>query len=213
LQEIIGDISSENIPLHRRRGKQYLAEIDSIVKVKNFNSSLTYNQVLNTPDKIKWVNAIEKEVNNMNDYGVWDVIDTTSEDKPLNCTWVFKIKPEASNQAKEHKACLCVQGFNKVFGRDYNHTYVPTGKLTSLCLLITFALQNKFQFHQIDVKCAFLNAPIRERITLNPPPVLNVLPGKLLLLKKALYGLKQAPKSWHLTLLSWLLHHEKTIVT
>ena len=107
----------------------------------------------------------------MNDYKVWDVINKNSnEDKPLSCTWVFKIKPEASNQAEEHKARLCVQGFNEVFGRDYNFTYAPTGKLTSLRLLIICDLQNNLKFHQINVKCTFLNAPIRERITLNPPP-------------------------------------------
>jgi hypothetical protein len=117
----------------------------------------------------------------------------------------LKIKPEASNQPQEHKARLCVQGFNEVFSRDYNFTYAPTGKLTSLRLLINFALQNGLKFHQIDVKCAFLNAPIQERITLHPPPGLNIPSNKLLLLKKALYGLKQAPKAWHLTLSSWLL--------
>jgi hypothetical protein len=55
------------------------------------------------------------------------------------------------------------------------------------------------------VKCAFLNAPIRERITLNPPPEIDVPKNSTLLLKKALYVLKQAPKEWHLRLSSWLL--------
>jgi hypothetical protein len=71
--------------------------------------------------------------------------------------------------------------------------------------LITFAAQRGLKFHQIDIKCAFLNASIGERITLNPPPGLNIPPNKLLLLKKALYGLKKAPKAWHLTLSFWLL--------
>ena len=55
------------------------------------------------------------------------------------------------------------------------------------------------------MKCAFLNAPIHKRITLNPPPRINVPPNSLFLLKKALYGLKQAPKEWYLTLSSCLL--------
>jgi hypothetical protein len=194
--EIIGDIDPQNILMHGQRGAElYAAE----------SQSLTYNQVLSSSDKIKWVNAIDKEVDNMKDYKVWDVINKNSEDKPLSCTWVFKIKTEASNQTEKHKARLCVQGFNEVFGCDYNFTYAPTGKLTSLCLLINFALQNNLKFHQINVKCAFLNAPIQERITLNPPPGLKIPNNKLLLLKKALYGLKQAPQAWHFTLSSWLL--------
>jgi hypothetical protein len=74
-------------------------------------------------------------------------------------------------------------------------TFAPMGKLVS----------RKYESDQIDVKCAFLNAPIQERITQNPPPGIDVPSNKVLLLKKALYGLKQAPKEWHLTLLSWLL--------
>jgi hypothetical protein len=141
-----------------------------------------YNKVLNSVDKLKWINAINKEVDNMKSYEVWDEINKSLSDKPLNCTWVFKIKPKASNQKEEHKARLCVQGFNEVFGRDYNQTYAPTRKLSSLQLLMTFALQNNLLFHQIDVNCAFLNALIQEQITLNPPPGLNVPKNKLLLL-------------------------------
>ena len=181
-------------------------EIDSVVKVDSFNnSSLLYNQALKTKDKEKWANAINKEVDNMKSYEVWEIINKTPKNKPLSCTLVFKIKPEALNQKEEHKARLCAQGFNEFFGRYYNHTYAPTGKLSLLRLLTIFALQKNLKFHQIDVKCAFLNTPIRERITLNPPLGLQVPNGKLLLLKKALYGLKQAPKAWHLTLFSWLL--------
>jgi hypothetical protein len=55
-------------------------------------------------EKIKWIEAVNKEVDNMKNYKVWDVIDDNSDDKPLNCTWVLKIKPEASNQPQEHKA-------------------------------------------------------------------------------------------------------------
>jgi hypothetical protein len=126
----------ENILTHCQRGiEQYGAKVEE-------GSTLTYKQVLNPLEKPKWEEAIVKEVNNMMDYEVWDVIDRTPEEKPSSCKWVFKIKPEESNQAKEFKARLCVQGWNKVFGQDYNFTYAPTGKLTSLCLLINFALQH-----------------------------------------------------------------------
>jgi hypothetical protein len=203
LNEIIGDISSENIIHHRQRGvSESFATTACDVDEED---SLTYHQVMMSPDKKKWITALDKEKDNMANYEVWDVIKKTQSDKPLNCTWVCKIKPSTSNQAQEYKARLCVQGFREVFGKDYNSTFAPTGKLVSLRLLIAFVLQHNFQFHQIDVKCAFLNAPIQERITLNPPPGIITPPNSLLLLKKALCGLKQAPKEWHLTLTSWLL--------
>jgi hypothetical protein len=165
--EIIGDVSPENILTHRRRGEpESFAAIASSDKPESFvttaanDDTLTYNQVKNSLKKEDWTVALKKEKYNMADYHVWDVIERSDADKPLNCTWVFKIKPESSNQAQEYKARLCVQGFKEVFGKDYSTTFAPTGKLVSLQLLITFALQRKLKFHQIDVKCAFLNAPI-----------------------------------------------------
>jgi hypothetical protein len=90
---------------------------------------MTYHQVMNSLKKDNWTAALKKETNNMADYHVWDVIEKSDTDKPLNCTWVFKIKPESSNQALEYKARLCVKGFTEVFGKDYNTMFAPTGKL------------------------------------------------------------------------------------
>jgi hypothetical protein len=71
-------------------------------------------------------------------------------------------------------------------------------------MLIVFALKRKLSFHQIDIKSAFLNAPLTEDIFLNPPPGVNIPGNKVLKLKKAMYGLKQAPNAWHRTLTEWL---------
>jgi hypothetical protein len=187
LKEIIGDISSKNIMTHSQRG----------VPAESFNSTLleddtlTYSQVMALSDKDNCMTAVVKEKDNMADYEVWDFIERTPVEKPINCTWVFKIKPESSNQAQEYKAQLCVQGFKEVYGKYYNMMFAPTSKLVSLCLLITFALKHKF--HQIAVKCAFLNAPIRERITFNPPPGIDFPSNQVPLLKKALW-LKKSSK-------------------
>jgi hypothetical protein len=205
--KIVGDVSPENILSHRQWGVPpvLFAVFFECFAVSVNDDTISYNQVMNSSQKREWFDALKKETNNMGDYEVWDVIKRSNEEKPLNCTWVFKIKPRTSNQVEEYKARLCVQGFKEVFGKDFSTTFAPTGKLVSLRLLITFALQRNLKFHQIDVKCAFLNAPIQERITPNPPPGINAPSDLVLLLKKALYGLKQAPKEWHLTLSLWLL--------
>lgn len=78
-------------------------------------------------------------------------------------------------------------------GIDYNITYAPTVKLVSLWLLIVFALSKNLKFHQINIKSAFLNAPLEEEIFLNAPKAVSVPEGHVLKLKKAMYGLKEAP--------------------
>ncbi|MBW0535014.1 hypothetical protein O181_074729 [Austropuccinia psidii MF-1] len=90
-------------------------------------------------------------------------------------------------------------------GIDFGKTYAPTGRLNSLRTLIAFACINKLQFHQIDVKSAFLNAQLKETVYLAIPQGLQLDRQKFCLrLNKAIYGLKQAPLAWYERLKNWL---------
>ena len=56
-----------------------------------------------------------------------------------------------------------------------------------------------WEIHQVDIKSAYLNAPLKETIYMKPPR--GVLKpgqeGKVCCLLKGLYGLKQAGQGWH----------------
>ena len=164
--EISSTISTRNILNHDRRGNP----ISLNLVESYFSEPKYYHQAIHSSESEKWNLAIKKELANMEDHQVWEVREQQPEDKLLNCTWVSKIKKDSDNEAMEYKARLCVQGFNQTEGLDYFTTFAPTGKLTSLRLLMSFALDNNLKFHQIDIKSAFLNAPLSEHILLRPPP-------------------------------------------
>ncbi|MBW0526854.1 hypothetical protein O181_066569 [Austropuccinia psidii MF-1] len=90
-------------------------------------------------------------------------------------------------------------------GVDFHKTYSPTGQLNSLCSLIAMAATRHLQFHQVDVKSAFLNAPFVETVYLAIPQGMSTKKQKYCLkLWKAIYGLKQEPLAWYERLKSWL---------
>ncbi|MBW0478832.1 hypothetical protein O181_018547 [Austropuccinia psidii MF-1] len=137
---------------------------------------------------------------------VWDVVELEPSYKLVGTTWVFKLKRNHLNEVVEHKARLCAQGFTQVQGVDFEKTYSPTGRLNLLCTLIAFAATTGLQFHQIDVKSAFLNAPLSETVFLSIPQGLLQDRRKMCLcLNKAIYGLKQAPLAWYQRLKNWLV--------
>jgi hypothetical protein len=104
------------------------------------------------------------------------------------------------------KARLCAQGFSQVHGVDFSKTFAPTGRLNSLRALISYAAANGLEFHQLDVKTAFLNADLEEDVFLSIPQGINLDKKKQCLrLKKAIYGLKQAPLAWYNRLSKWLV--------
>ncbi|MBW0582504.1 hypothetical protein O181_122219 [Austropuccinia psidii MF-1] len=189
-------------PLHilpyKRRVVAYLSTAD--------DAPATYQSALKSEDKEAWMLAIEKELTTMNNLNVWEVVELRKEYKIVGTTWVFKLKRNHQNTVIEHKARLCAQGFMQTPGIDFDKTYAPTGRLNSLRALIAHAFANNLDFHQIDVKSAFLNAPLRETVYLSILKGLDLNHRQYCLcLKKAIYGLKQAPLAWYTHLKTWLL--------
>jgi hypothetical protein len=80
----------------------------------------------------------------------------------LRTTWVFRTKPGTLSSDERKKARLCIQGFSQIPGIDYDNTFAPTGKYTSLLILLMFAVDKHLPMRQFDVKAAFLYAPLKE---------------------------------------------------
>jgi hypothetical protein len=64
-------------------------------------------------------------------------------------------------------------------------------------MIISLTTQNKWKIYQMDVKSAFLNGILEEKIYVEQHMgyVIKGEEEKILKLKKALYGLKQAPRA------------------
>ncbi|MBW0502777.1 hypothetical protein O181_042492 [Austropuccinia psidii MF-1] len=165
----------------------------------------TYRGALKSVSHLLWQEAIDKELENMHFLKVWEVVDLHEDYKLVGTTWVFKIKRNERNKPIEHKSWLCAQGFMQSMGIDFSKTYAPTGRLNSLRKLVAFACVNKLQFHQIDIKSAFLNAQLKETVYLAVPQGLQLDKQNFCLrLNKAIYRLRQAPLAWYEQLTNWL---------
>ena len=59
-----------------------------------------------------------------------------------------------------YKARYVAKGYSQVEGLDYSETFSPTANLTSLRMLMQLAAQHDLTLNQMDVKAAYLHAPI-----------------------------------------------------
>ncbi|MBW0538635.1 hypothetical protein O181_078350 [Austropuccinia psidii MF-1] len=196
---VCSNVDQRNILSYSRRAGALFTAADDTPK--------TFKAATGGDAKEVWSAAIDKELTSMEKLKVWDVIDLDPSYKLVGTTWVFKTKKNHLNQVVEYKARLCAQGFTQTAGVDFDKTYSPTGRLNSLRTLVAFAATNNLSFHQIDVRSAFLNAPLSETVYLSLPQGLKGDKRKsCLCLNKAIYGLRQAPLAWYERLTCWLLN-------
>ncbi|MBW0480888.1 hypothetical protein O181_020603 [Austropuccinia psidii MF-1] len=86
-------------------------------------------------------------------------------------------------------------------GINYDDVFSPTGRLTSLQLLLTLCHLNKFKIEQMHIKCVFLNSkPDKDLYILQPDGYNSHQPYQYFILNRSLYGLKQSPRCWHIEL-------------
>jgi hypothetical protein len=122
--------------------------------------------------------------------------------KPISSKWVFKTKRNPDSSIR-YKARLVIRGFEQVEGLDFNETYAPVGKLTTLRYMLSRAALHGWRIDHLDVVTAFLNPALDSDVYMQLPAESHWLdPGlakrtSYVKLLKALYGLKQAPKLWH----------------
>ena len=152
-----------------------------------------------SPEWPMWREAMLEQLQRLAVNGTWRLVPHPSGKNIVGCRWVFRIKRDAQGKILKYKAHLVAQGYTQAPSIDYHDTYAPVAKLTSNCIILALAARNDWEIQQMDVKDAYLNAPLDEEIYMQQPDGFSE-EGKesyVCLLQKSLYGLKQAGRLWY----------------
>ncbi|PKU59087.1 Retrovirus-related Pol polyprotein from transposon TNT 1-94 [Dendrobium catenatum] len=163
----------------------------------------TYNQAAKSSH---WQQAMLTEFNGLKQQATWTLVQPPVNKPVLGCKWTYKIKLLPNGNIDRYKARLVALGYNQQFGINYNETFSPVAKMTTICLLLALAVNRNWPIHQLDIANAFLHGDLPEDIYMRQPPgfVDQQNPTAVCKLHKSLYGLKQAPRQWFQKLTSFL---------
>ena len=153
------------------------------------------------PDWPMWERAIAVEMENLRAHGTYELVERPPGAHVIGCTLVFHRKRDAQGAVTQCKVRVVAQGFAQVPGLEFDRTFAPVAKPSSLKLMMTLAARHGWPMIQLDVKSAYLNGELDEVIFMRQPPG-TAAPGEEHLvcrLKKSLYGLKQAGRAWYQT--------------
>jgi transposase InsO family protein len=149
--------------------------------------------------KKEWEDAMTEEYQSIIKNDVWEIVPRPKSKDVVSSKWLFKIKHVVDGSIEKYKARFVARGFSQKEGIDYEETFAPVARYTSIRTIIALAAKMKWKLHQMDVKTAFLNGVIEEEVYIEQPQGFEVEDKKthVCKLKKALYGLKQAPRAWY----------------
>jgi hypothetical protein len=160
---------------------------------------------LASPQAPEWQAAMADEMESLTDLCVFETASLPPFTKAIPVKWVFKLKTGDDGKHLRYKARLVVCGFMQKDGIDVDETYAHVSKYASLRYLVAHCCAEKIDITHLDIKTAFLNAPLEEILWCDPPLGVTVPPGHKLCLNKSMYGLKQAPRAWNIVLTKTLL--------
>ena len=142
------------------------------------------------------VASMKKELDTLQKTGTWDLIDLPSGKSAIGFKWVYKIKTRSDGTVDHYKAHLVARGFTQEYGIDYEVTFSPMARLSSVRTLIIVYATRKWPLFQMDVKNVFLNGELLEEVYMKLPSGYSHpprFPHRVCRLQQALYGLKQPP--------------------
>ena len=87
--------------------------------------------------------------------------------------WSMKRKRYPLGDTVKWKARLCAGGYWSIESINYWDTYSPVVSLSTVRLIIVFAILNDWHMESIDFVLAFPQAPIKTNIYMKPPKVLS----------------------------------------
>ncbi|CAB3981316.1 Hypothetical predicted protein [Paramuricea clavata] len=119
----------------------------------------TYQEAISSPHFPQYPRPMEDEMYPLRENDTFELTTKPENRNTVGGRWVYAIKTDPNGEEK-YKARFVAKGYLQIPGVDYHETFSPTARMTSIRILMQLVVQYNLTIHQMDVKTAYLNAPI-----------------------------------------------------
>jgi len=187
---------------HSKRGRRHRT-LEFFTADREIGIALAASIVSNEPKSLReafaradghlWERAAQDEMRSIKQANTYTLVEPPPGKNVIGCMWRFKIKPTG------YKMRLVALGNYQEEGVDFDETFSPVAKFTTIRTVLALAAHLDLEVEQMDVRTAFLNGDLEHEIYMRQPEGF-VEPGQEHLvckLNRSLYGLRQAGRAWN----------------
>ena len=158
----------------------------------------TVEEAMAGPHAKEWKKAMQSEFDALQRCNAWLLVERPTDKKVIGCRWVLRTKFSADGSVERRKARLVARGFSQQPGMDFQETFAPVARLSSIRILVALAAELGITLYQLDVVMAYINGDLDEELYMEQAEGFIEADQKKMVysLKKSLYGLKQSGRQW-----------------
>nr|GEV44355.1 hypothetical protein [Tanacetum cinerariifolium] len=164
----IDEPQSDIVPIRRSKRTQHAPDRMCLYinaeehELGDLGEPANYKAALLDPESEKWFNAMNVEMQSMQDNEVWVLVELPPNGKTVGCKWLLKKKTDMDGNVHIYKARLVANGYTQNPRIDYEKTFSPVADIRAIRILIAIAAYYDYEIWQMDVKTTFLNGYLNE---------------------------------------------------
>ncbi|PNX88392.1 hypothetical protein L195_g044495 [Trifolium pratense] len=116
-----------------------------------------------------WKEAMQKEFQALMSNKTWILVPYQDQENIVDSKWVFKTKYKPDGSIERRKARLVAKGFQQAAGIDYEETFSPVIKASTVRIILSIAVHLNWEVRQLDINNAFLNGYLKETVFMHQP--------------------------------------------
>jgi hypothetical protein len=94
----------------------------------------------------------------------WEIVPRPVDKSMVGSRWIYKVNQAVDGSVEKYKAMFVAWGFSQIEGIDYDETFEPVARYSSIRSIFALSAQMSWRIHQMDVKTVFLNGIIEEEV-------------------------------------------------
>jgi histone deacetylase 1/2 len=111
-----------------------------------------------------WRSAMQAEYDTLIANDTWCLVPRPPSINLVTGKWIYRHKLLADGSLDRYKDHWVLRGFTQWPGIDYDETFSPVVKTTTVWVVLSLALSHNWPIHQLDLQNAFLHGTLMETV-------------------------------------------------